>query len=320
MYKSFFGLKHSPFDLTPDPTYFVSTRRHNEALAVLYYGIRSHKGLVAVTGEVGTGKTLLLSCLVQLLKQSQDISYAYVFNSRLSTIEFLHFVLCEFGLHASDTNKSEMLLELRRFLVSQGAKGLTTALIIDEAHQLPEDLLEEIRLLSNVERPDDKLVQIVLVGQPELNEKLDSPKLRQLKQRIALRAELRPLEFTEAKDYIMRRLQIAGADIRRIPIFSDEGIASVYRYSRGLPRLINTICENGLITAYARESLTVTPDVIEEVAKQFRLDIDIASSKDNDKFGANEEAEIRRVGSMMADLFANLLKSAASKVVDGDQA
>ena len=195
MYKAFFKLARNPFDLTPDPTYFVSTRRHNEALAALYYGIRRHKGFVVVTGEVGTGKTLLLRCLLRLLKESKDISYAYLFNSRLSPAEFLQYVLADFGLPASGKNKSELLLDLGQFLVTRGSKGLTTVLIIDEAHHLSEELLEEVRLLSNLETTDDKLLQIVLVGQPELDEKLDSVGLRQLKQRIALRAQLGPLDI-----------------------------------------------------------------------------------------------------------------------------
>ena len=210
MYKAFFKLARNPFDLTPDPTYFVSTRRHNEALAALHYGIRRHKGFVVVTGEVGTGKTLLLRCLLRLLKESKDIAYAYLFNSRLSPAEFLQYVLSDFGLPASGKNKSELLLDLGQFLVSRGSKGLTTVLIVDEAHHLSEELLEEVRLLSNLETTDDKLLQIVLVGQPELDQKLDSIGLRQLKQRIALRAQLGPLDANETKEYIEHRLRVAG--------------------------------------------------------------------------------------------------------------
>lgn len=202
MYKSFFHLVRNPFDLTPDPFCFVSTRRHNEALAALYYGVRWHKGFVVITGEVGTGKTLLLRCLLKLLKESKDIAYAYVFNGRLTPTEFLQYILCDLGLQAAGKNKSELLLELGQYLVSRGAKKLTTVLIIDEAHLLSEDILEEIRLLSNLETADDKLIQIVLVGQPELDDKLDSLGLRQLKQRIALRAQLAPLDSSETGAYI----------------------------------------------------------------------------------------------------------------------
>src|ERR1700691_3904251 len=191
MYKAFFKLARNPFDLTPDPTYFVSTRRHNEALAALHYGIRRHKGFVVVTGEVGTGKTLLLRCLLRLLKQSKDVAYAYLFNSRLSPTELLQYILSDFGLSASGKNKTELLLELSQFVVSRGSEKLTTVLIVDEAHHLSAEILEEVRLLTNLETAEDKLLQILLVGQPELEDKLDSVGLRQLKQRIALRSEER---------------------------------------------------------------------------------------------------------------------------------
>jgi len=273
MYKAFFNLTRNPFELTPDPVFLFSTKRHNEALAALYYGIRRHKGFVVVTGEVGTGKTLLLRCLLQLLKQSKDVDYAYLFNSRLSPTEFLQYILSDFGLPASGKNKSELLLDLGHFVVSRGSKKLTTVLIVDEAHHLSAEILEEVRLLTNLETTDDKLLQVVLVGQPELDEQLDSVGLRQLKQRIALRARLDPLDGNETKGYIERRLQIAGTSSQANTLFSEQTIASVYRHSRGFPRLINTICENALIHAYARQMRSVTPDIIEDVAREFRFDV-----------------------------------------------
>src|SRR4051812_39609496 len=212
MYKAFFQLAHNPFDLTPNPACFVPTKRHNEALASLYYGVRRHKGFVVVTGEVGTGKTLLLRCLLQLLEDSKDIGYAYVFNSRLSATEFLQYAMSDFGLSASGKNKGELLFELSQFLIARNAKKMTTVLIVDEAHDLSRDVLEEVRLLSNLETRDDKLLQILLVGQPELDAKLDSFGLRQLKQRIALRTHLEALTADETAKYIEQRLQIAGAD------------------------------------------------------------------------------------------------------------
>ena len=311
MYKTFFHLTRNPFDLTPDPSCFVSTRRHNEALAALYYGVRWHKGFVVVTGEVGTGKTLLLRCLLRLLRESKDISYSYLFNSRLSPSEFLQYVLSDFGLPASGKNKSELLLDLGQFLVARGAKRLTTVLIIDEAHHLSEDLLEEIRLLSNLETTDDKLLQIVLVGQPELDQKLDSLGLRQLKQRIALRAQLGPLDSVETTEYIAQRLRIAGADPQRDAIFPPESIEAIYEHSRGLPRLINTICENGLIAAYARQSSVVTPDIIGEVAREFRLDV--VSSNGDGEIGTGTEIDIRRAANLLLDIFPGLRKPAAGE-------
>jgi len=304
MYKAFFQLVRNPFDLTPDPYCFVSTRRHNEALAALYYGVRWHKGFVVVTGEVGTGKTLLLRCLLKLLKESKDIAYSYVFNGRLTPTEFLQYILCDLGLQAAGKNKSELLLELGQFLVSRGLKKLTTVLIIDEAHLLSEDILEEIRLLSNLETADDKLLQIVLVGQPELDDKLDSLGLRQLKQRIALRAQLAPLDSSEAATYIEKRLQIAGANLQGDPIFPSETVAAVFQHSHGLPRLINTICENALIGAYARQCHSVTPEIIHDVAREFRLDV--TPSRDNEDARRTSESDRRQAASAMLDLFTSL--------------
>lgn len=312
MYKEFFGFSHNPFDLTPDPTYFVATRRHNEALAALYYGVRWHKGFVVVTGEVGTGKTLLLRCLLRLLKESEDIAYGYLFNSRLSANEFLQYIVADFGLPASGKNKSELLIDLGQFLLARRAKRMTTVLIVDEAHHLSEELLEEIRLLSDLETADDKLLQIVLVGQPELDEKLDSMALRQLKQRIALRAQLRALNSDETSEYVIQRLQIAGADGQRDPIFTPEAIEAVYRHSRGLPRLINTICENGLVAAYAKQSMSVTSEIVDDVAREFRLNASFPESGNG--LQANTEAEIQQAAKTLLDLLAKIRNPEGSEV------
>jgi general secretion pathway protein A len=272
MYKAFFHLTRNPFDLTPDPNCFVPTPRHNEALAALYYGVRRHKGFVVVTGEVGTGKTLLLRCLLRLLENSKDIAYAYLFNSRLSPTDFLQYVVADFGLPASGKNKCDLLLDLSKFLVTRGTKQMTTVLVVDEAHDLPVDTLEELRLLSNLETTEDKLLQIILVGQPELDKKLDSVELRQLKQRIALRTQLGALTAKQTQEYIDQRLRIAGADLNAHPLFSPQAVAAIYTYSRGYPRLINILCENALISAYAKEVPTVTARIIEDVAAEFRLE------------------------------------------------
>jgi general secretion pathway protein A len=272
MYKAFFHLTRNPFDLTPDPACFVPTARHNEALASLYYGVRRHKGFVVVTGEVGTGKTLLLRCLLRLLEESKDIAYAYLFNSRLTPNEFLQYTLQDFGIQASGMNKAEMLFDLSRFLVSRGTSGMTTVLVVDEAHLLSADLLEEIRLLSNLETFNDKLLQIVLVGQPELDVKLDSIDLRQLKQRVALRTHLTPLSEEETARYVEQRIQIAAANSGQKSPFADAAVNAIYRYSHGLPRWINTICENCLLTAYARQTTLVTPEIVSQVAKELRIE------------------------------------------------
>ncbi len=271
MYKTFYGLRHDPFEITPDPSFLFGTERHNEALATLYYGVRRRKGFVVMTGEVGTGKTLLVRCLLQLLKGS-NVTYAYVFNSRLSSVEFLQYVAGDLGLATSGKTKGELLLELGTYLVSRHQKNLTTVLVADEAHHLSADVLEEIRLLTNLETAHDKLLQILLVGQPELDDKLDSVELRQLKQRVALRSQLLPLNLAETRGYIQRRLHIAGSKSAAV-LFPDDTVAKIYHHAHGIPRVINTVCENALISAYARQLRTVPPDVIEEVATDLRLSV-----------------------------------------------
>jgi general secretion pathway protein A len=293
MYKAFFKLNRAPFELTPDPNCFVPTKRHDEALAALYYGVRRHKGLVVITGEVGTGKTLLLRCLLRLLEQSKDVAYAYLFNSTLCPIEFLQYAVADFGLPATGKNKCELLTDLSRFVVTRGTHKLTTVLIVDEAHQLSDDTLEEIRMLSNLETPTEKLLQIMLVGQPELDEKLDSIGLRQLKQRIALRTQLSSLTAQESATYIEKRLRIAGADPSSPPLFPAFAVERIHRYSHGLPRLINTICENALITAYARRVLSITAEIVDEVARDFRLDLPASKANSGDWIPA--KTDFRRV-------------------------
>lgn len=272
MYKAFYNLRRNPFEITPDPSFLFPTIRHKEALAALYYGVRRHKGFVVMTGEVGTGKTLLVRWLLQLLKGT-NVAYAYVFNSKLSSLEFLQFLAGDFGLNTSGKTKSDLLLELARFLVTRHQQKLTTVLVIDEAHHLSTDVLEEVRLLTNLETADEKLLQILLIGQPELDEKLDLVELRQLKQRIALRAHLEPLDPAETCSYIERRLQMAGAEFEPSTLFPEDTVYEVHRYSRGIPRLINTICENALITAYARQLRSVPAEIIHEVAMEFRLNL-----------------------------------------------
>jgi len=303
MYKSFYNLTRNPFDLTPDPTCFVATVRHNEALAALYYGIRRHKGVVVVTGEVGTGKTLMVRCLLQLFKESSEIAYAYLFNCRLSAMEFLHYTASDFGLKVSEQqNKSSLLLDLSRYVTSRGLQGLTTVLVIDEAHNLSMELLEEIRLLSNLETNDDKLLQIVLVGQPELDLKLDSFELRPLKQRIALRAHLAPLDEQDTDRYIQERLAIAGGGFRAEPLFLPDAVKTIHRYSRGFPRLINTICENSLITGYAQQLSVITADVVFGVANDFHLTLN--GSKIAHPTPNNVDHDLERAKSYFLDLYA----------------
>src|SRR5208283_2917711 len=306
MYKSFYNLKRNPFELTPDPFFLFPTPRHNEALATLYHGVRGHKGFVVLTGEVGTGKTLLLRCLLQLLRQNNDVAYAYIFNNRLSPVEFLQYIASDFGLPASGRNKSEILFDLSNYVIARGSRKLTTVLVVDEAHHLSADILEEIRLLTNLETTQEKLLQVLLVGQPELNDKLDSAALWQLKQRIAHRSQLAPLDLNETRGYIERRLQVAGSSSNGFLVFRPDTIASVYRHSRGIPRLINTICENALITAYTRQSRSVTPEIIEAVAADLRLNLTVAQPPPEEPPGELNEIDLRRAAKKVLDLYAYL--------------
>jgi general secretion pathway protein A len=306
MYKAFYNLQRSPFEITPDPSFLFPTKRHNEALAALYYGVRWRKGFVVLTGAVGTGKTLVLRCLLQLLKQSKDVAYAYLFNSRLSPTEFLQYIVRDFGLPAAGMNKGELLFELCRFVVNRGLNNLVTVLIVDEAHHLSTDALEEIRLLTNLETTQHKLLQIVLAGQPELDDRLDSNKLTQLKHRIAIRLRLQPLDAEETKRYIERRLQVVGANSHAEVLFPPKTIAAIYGHSRGNPRLINTICENALISAYAKQVRSVTPEIIDDVAKDFRLNV--VSSREVERAGVSDNMDVQRAAKTLLDLYASLHK------------
>ena len=271
MYENFFGLKRSPFEISPDPHFLFPTSHHTEALAAIYFGICRRKGFVVITGEVGTGKTLLVRCLLDLLHR-QQIAFANVFNAQLSDVDFLRYIAGDLGLKLRGQSKSELLLELNHFLIQRHHKGQTTVLVVDEAQNLSAAVLEEIRLLTNLETSQQKLLQILLVGQPELEEKLESHELRQLKQRIALRCRLKPLTQEETQRYIACRLRQAGADERADSIFPSGASMAIHRCSNGIPRLVNTICENALISAFSVRSMTVTPEMIKEIATEFRLD------------------------------------------------
>lgn len=208
MYKQFFHLSRNPFELSPDPSFLFGTPKYNEALASLFYGIRRRKGFLVLTGEVGTGKTLLLRCLLRMLPASQ-VSSAYLFNPLLTPVQFLQYILGDLSLPLK-VSRNEILHELYAYLIERNRRGLTTVLVVDEAHHLSSEVLEEIRLLTNLET-EQKLLQIVLAGQPELDDKLDSSELRQLKQRVALRCLLNPLSPEETFAYMQRRLDVAGA-------------------------------------------------------------------------------------------------------------
>jgi len=302
MYKHFYKLQRNPFEITPDPSFLFATKAHNEALAALYYGVRRHKGFVVLTGEVGTGKTMLVRCLLQILNKA-DIAYAYVFNPRLSPMEFLQYIAGDLRLPTERKSKSDLLLDLSSLLIARHQKGLTTVLVVDEAHHLSAELLEEVRLLTNLETAESKLLQILLVGQPELDEKLDSTDLRQLKQRIALRSHLHSLNLEDTRGYVYHRLHEAGSKNAE-EVFPAETVAELHRQSRGFPRLVNTLCENALIHGYAQQAQTITPEIIQEIAAQFRLNVVHPSA--SEQSAQEQSTAVERAAKTLLNLFANL--------------
>jgi general secretion pathway protein A len=269
MYQKFFGLRESPFNVNPDPRYLFLTRQIQESLAGLTYGIQNRKGFILLTGEVGTGKTTLLNRLLDWL-HGQRVATAYIFNSRLDEKQLFDFIMAEFEIPCESREKSQVLMHLNQWLLERYRAGETAVLIVDEAQNLSTDVLEEIRLLTNLETSTEKLLQIVLTGQPELEEKLKLPQLRQLRQRITLRCRTSPLSLEETFGYIAERLRIAGAN--GAPIFSKESIQTAHRYSYGIPRVVNLLCEHSLINAYVDGIRPVPAQIVEEVAREFQLD------------------------------------------------
>ena len=268
MYKEFFGLKANPFNVNPDPRYLFLTRHTEEALACLTYGIQSRKGFVLLTGEVGTGKTTLINKLLEWLRL-QQVATAFVFNSRLNVPQFLDYMMTDFGIPCESESKSQILQRLYNWLLDRYRAGETAVLIVDEAQNLSDEVLEEIRMLTNLETFTEKLLQIVLVGQPELEVKLKQPQLRQLRQRLTLRAKTHPLTLEETKAYIQQRLKIAGWN--GAPIFEADALTAIHRDSQGIPRVVNLICEHCLVSAFVDQKRTVSPDVVDAVARDFDL-------------------------------------------------
>ncbi|MFN8008871.1 MAG: AAA family ATPase [Terriglobia bacterium] len=268
MYESFFKLKEKPFNLTPDPRFIYFTERHCEALANLVYGIRERKGFMVLSGEVGTGKTTLVNALLDTLDRT-GVMTAFIFNPILTSSEFFEYLLADFNIKYNGSSKTQALIKLNSLLLERYRTGQVTVLVVDEAQNLSAEILEEIRLLTNLETATEKLLQIVLVGQPELSLKLNSSELRQLKQRINLRCNLEPLSLAETRDYIKTRLEIAGLPDQQI--FPSSVITEIYRFSSGIPRLINTISDNALLTSYACDCDQVTTEIIMEVVEDLEL-------------------------------------------------
>jgi general secretion pathway protein A len=268
MYKKFFGLRENPFNVNPDPRYLFSTRHTEEALAVLTYGIQSRKGFILLSGEVGTGKTTLLNKLLDWLHRENMVT-AFVFNPRLNVTQFMDFMMADFGIPCDSKLKSQVLLKLNQWLLERYRAGETAILIVDEAQNLSPQVLEEIRLLTNLETSTEKLLQIVLCGQPELELKLNQPMLRQLRQRITLRCKTHPLGLEETTGYIAERLRVAGLD--GTPVFLPEAVETIHRFSRGIPRVINLLCEHALISAFVDQKRPIHAEVIDEIAREFNL-------------------------------------------------
>lgn len=268
MYKNFFGLRDNPFNVNPDPRYLFLTRQTEEAISCLTFGIQSRKGFVLLTGEVGTGKTTLLNKLMEWLRQ-QRVSTAFIFNSRMNVPDFLDYMMADFGIPCESATKGQILQRLYQFLLERYRAGETAVLIVDEAQNLSDDLLEEIRLMSNLETASEKLLQIVLVGQPELEQKLRQSHLRQLRQRIMLRAKTHPLSLAETEAYIAQRLSIAGSS--RQDVFDQDALALIQHYSGGIPRIINLMCEHCLVNAFVEGQNVVHSEIVETVSSDLDL-------------------------------------------------
>ncbi|MCK4464039.1 MAG: AAA family ATPase [Candidatus Omnitrophica bacterium] len=259
MYTQFYGLKEKPFNVTSDPSFLFFSRTHREAFSHLLYGIKERKGFIAITGEIGAGKTTLCRAILNQL-DSSDTKTAFIFNPSLSGIQLLEAILEDFGLTPERRNKIALFKQLNKFLLSELSLGRNIVLIIDEAQNIRNPLLEEIRMLSNLETEKEKLFQIILVGQPQLNEKLNSAALCQLRQRIVVRFHVSPLGTDEIEKYIYHRLKVAGSngDIK----FTQESIRRIFAYSNGIPRLINLVCDRSLLKGYAMGTKTLDDEIV----------------------------------------------------------
>ncbi|PYX60070.1 MAG: AAA family ATPase [Acidobacteria bacterium] len=269
MYKGFFKLKENPFNVNPDPRYLYLTKEIEEALTGLMYGIQTRKGFITLTGEVGTGKTTLVNRLLDWL-HNKGARTAFLFNSRMNSSQLFDFILAEFEIQCESKSKSQQLMKLNQWLLDRYRAGETVVLIIDEAQNLTYPVMEEIRLLTNLETSTDKLLQIVLSGQPELEDKLRLPQLRQLRQRIMLRCKTAPFLKEQTHEYIKERLRIAGAGTE--PIFTREAMDAVFLYSLGIPRVVNLLCEHSLVNAYVDQQRPILAKIVDDVAREFQLD------------------------------------------------
>jgi general secretion pathway protein A len=267
MYLQHYGLLRAPFEMTPDPAFLYLGESHQEGLATLVYGVRARKGFVMLTGEVGTGKTTLLHALLAQL--DPNTAAAFVFNPRLGPLDFFRVLFDEYDIQTPCSTKAEFLIAFNKFLIERLERDHPTLLIVDEAQNLSPEMLEEIRLLSNLETPHSKLIQIMLVGQPELEGMLQRPELRQLRQRISLRFRLRPFDADEAEHYVQERLRLAGYTGKGI--FKRGAIRRMHAVTGGIPRLINVVCDGALLLGYSRGQASIDSSEIDEVARDLAL-------------------------------------------------
>jgi general secretion pathway protein A len=259
MYLDFYSLKEKPFGITSNPSYLFLSQRHKEALSHLTYGIKERVGFIEITGEIGTGKTTICRALLNQLDEKTKT--AFIFNSNLTELQLIQTIVDDFGIQTQKKNRSALFSELYRFLIEQLALNNNVVIIIDEAQNLSFQLLEQIRMLSNLEAENEKLIQIVLVGQPELREKLRSPSLRQLRQRIAVRYHITALKKEEVPLYVTHRLRLAGAN-GSAPLFDEKSFEEIYKYSEGVPRVINIVCDKALLLGYVLEERSIPPELI----------------------------------------------------------
>jgi general secretion pathway protein A len=269
VYLEFYGLRQAPFDITPNPRFLFHSAKHREAFNHLLYGIRERKGFIQLTGEVGAGKTTLCRALLEQL--DGRFSTALILNPVLSADELMRAIAVEFGLNVKGSDRMETIAAISDFLLQQVLNGKETVLIIDEAQNLTEDLLEQVRLLSNIETDDQKLVQIILMGQPELRERLNSPRLRQLRQRITVRYHLSPLRLGEMGQYIQHRLSLAGGN--GTPVFTRPALWRIFNYSEGVPRLINALCDKALLAGFVAQSHRITFGMVGRAIRELEGDI-----------------------------------------------
>lgn len=281
MYRKYFGFERLPFSLSPDPAFYFASEKHQEGLASLFYVIRERKGFALVTGEVGAGKTLL--CRAALRELGADVHSAYVTTTALSALELMQAICGEFDIPNRGRSKWEMLEDFGAFVAEQAAKGGNVVIIIDEAQNLPLEALEEVRMLSNFESDAEKFVQVLLVGQPELRKRAKRPEMQQLMQRFAIKFHLNPLDRQETARYIQHRLRLAGGNGLPEDLFTDETISRIFVYTRGIPRLINLLCDKALLTCYVDDCRTVTPAIIDDVIKEleaYLVGVELATSAD----------------------------------------